>query len=66
MRINTLHSIGDFVSIDGDKSIRGLIESINIKGCFGETLVTYEVVWFNCGSQQSAWISEWRLDPWEG
>lgn len=63
MKIESLYDIGDQVVIDGDQAIKGLILAVNVRGT-GKN-ITYHVAWFHCGNQQSAWIEEWRLDPWD-
>lgn len=62
MKINTLYSIGDKVVIEGCDHIIGVLLAIAVRGTAKD--VTYDVAWFHNGSHCSAWIEEWRLDPW--
>lgn len=63
MKIDTRFSITDHVSIDNDKSVKGIILGISIRGIGAN--VTYDVGWMNNGQSYSAWIEEWRLMIWE-
>lgn len=63
MKIDTLYDVGDQVTIDGSRDIKGLILAVSIRGT-GKN-VTYDVAWFHNGAAYSAWIEEWRLETWE-
>lgn len=58
MVIDTRFDIGDFVAIDGDKSIHARVTMVSWRSRY---LITYEVCWFNNGDSKSATIEEWRL-----
>lgn len=64
MKLETLYDVGDKVVIDGDRHIVGLVLAMSVRGT-GKN-ITYDVAWFHCGNQQSAWIEGWRLEPWDG
>ena len=54
-------AIGDWVYIDGDKSIRARVVQVTFthSGC------SVEVSWMHNGGCQSCWVAEWRLEDAE-
>ncbi len=58
MVIDTRFDIGDYVMIDGDKSIAARVTEIRYRT---HALLMYEVCWFSSGDSKSATIEEWRL-----
>lgn len=64
MKTYTAYDNGDKVTIDGDKSIVAVVTGITLRGTSEPFLTQYDVAWFHNGQANSAWIEEWRLDPW--
>lgn len=58
--------IGDYVIMDGDRHMKGLITAVTIRGLKDNELYSYEINWFNNGCKNEAWFEEWRLEAWEG
>ena len=51
-------AFGEFVYIDKDDSIKGIVTAV----CWKDTgEYTVEVSWIHCGTSQSAWFSTSRL-----
>lgn len=52
-------TIGDFVAIDGDASIRMRVTGL----CFRAGLAEVEVSYVNNGVIETQWVAAWRLTP---
>lgn len=58
MVIDTKFDIGDFVTIDDDKSIHARVTGVSWRA---REQIIYEVCWFSNGNNKSEKIEEWRL-----
>ena len=58
MVIDTRFDIGDFVTIDGDKSIHARVTEVKYRGA---GLVYYGCSWFSSGDAKYETVEEWRL-----
>jgi len=62
MQLVTTYDIGDRVTIDRDESLIGVVTAVCHRGT--GLNVTYEVSYIHCGSSNSPWVEEWRLNKW--
>ena len=62
MIIETRFDIGDFVMIDGDKSIKAVIVGIEV--CDIRQNIVYRVGWVDGGIKEAS-VDEWRLATWD-
>ena len=65
MKFESLYDLGNYMMVDGDKSMKVVITSVRFRLASKGTLTMYECSWIHNGHNTEAWIEEWRLLPWE-
>jgi hypothetical protein len=62
VKLETKFDITDKIVIDGDRSIKGIIAAITVRG--PDRFISYQACWWDCGVNREDWFPEWRLSEW--
>lgn len=64
MKIDIRFEVGDYVSIDGDRSLQAVVLGASVSGRVIEE-VKLHVSWIHNGAICSSWVEDWRVKLWE-